>query len=304
VDQNTLFLGVDGGGTRCRARLCDRSGEKLGEAVAGPANIRLGLEQSFGAVLQAATQCLSQAGLSPRHFSRIVACLALAGASEPYLLAAAQAYKHPFRRAVITTDAHAACVGAHGVRDGGIIVIGTGSIGWAEIGGRHYRAGGWGLPISDEGSGSWLGCEALRRVLWAYDGRIPWTDLLRALFQRFQSQPHAIVRWTFSAKPRDFGSLAPEVVDYASRGDPAAVELMRLAAGHIDELAARLLSDGVERLSLVGGMAAKLEPWLSETTTRHLVPPAGDALEGALRLARAAADEPGDVESGLELRVR
>ena len=39
---NALLLGVDGGGTRCRARLSDPAGAKLGEATAGPANIRLG----------------------------------------------------------------------------------------------------------------------------------------------------------------------------------------------------------------------------------------------------------------------
>ena len=61
--------------------------------------------------------------------------------------------------------------------------------------------------------------------------------LLRALFERFEAHPHAIVRWTLSAAPRDFGTLAPMVVEHAANGDPAAVELMRLAAGHIDDMA-------------------------------------------------------------------
>ena len=63
-----------------------------------------------------------------------------------YLLAAARGYRHPFRNATITTDARAACVGAHRGRDGGIIIVGTGSIGWADVDGRQYRVGGWGLP--------------------------------------------------------------------------------------------------------------------------------------------------------------
>jgi glucosamine kinase len=287
---NALLLGVDGGGTKCRARLCAPSGATLGEAVAGPANIRLGLETSLAAVLQATWQCLDQAGLSSRDLPRVIACLALAGASEPATLAAAQAKKHPFGRTTITTDAHAACVGAHGGGDGGIIVVGTGSIGWAEIGGRHYRVGGWALPVSDEGSGAWLGCEALRRVLWAHDGRIAWTALLNALFDRFQRDPHAIVQWTSEALPRDFGSLAPQVVEHAMRGDPAGIELMQLAAAHVDALAARLVGLGARRLSLVGGLALYMTPWVSEHTHAHLVPPAGDALDGALQLARVAAE--------------
>ena len=286
---NALLLGVDGGGTQCRARLTSASGAKLGEGTGGPANIRFGLEQSFAAILDATRQCLRQAGLGNRDFSRIVACLALAGASEPTDLADAQSYHHPFAQLLVTADAHAACVGAHRGRDGGVIVIGTGTVGWAEVNGRHHRVGGWGLPISDEGSGAWLGCEALRGVLWAHDGRIAWTDLLTALFQRFQSDPHAIVRWGAQASPRDFGSFAPLIVEHAAHDDPVAVELLRRGAAHVDALAARLVAFGAERLALVGGLAPHVAPWLSAATERRLVPPAGDALAGALQLARTAA---------------
>jgi glucosamine kinase len=288
VTSGTLFLGIDGGGTRCRARLCAASGERLAEATAGPANIRTGLPQAFAAVLEASLACLREAGRSPRELTRITACLALAGASEPVELAAAQRHRHPFGRAMVTSDAHAACVGAHQGRDGGIIVVGTGSIGWAELNGRHYRVGGWGLPMSDEGSGAWIGCEALRRVLWARDARVPWTGLLATLYEDFQADPHGIVRWAAAATPRDFAAFAPRVVEHASANDAAAVELMRLAAGHVDALAARLVAFGAERLALTGGLAEHIAPWVSPDTSRRLVTPAGDALDGALQLARAA----------------
>jgi glucosamine kinase len=285
---NMLFLGVDGGATKCRARLTDASGAKLGDGAAGPANIRLGLDPSLASILDATNLCLRQAGLSSAVLPRVSACLALAGATEPTDLAAAQATKYPFANTVITSDAQAACIGAHGERDGGVIVVGTGSIGWAQIAGRQHRLGGWGLPISDEGSGAWLGCEVLRRVLWAHDGRMAWTGLLKAAFAQFQSDPHAIVRWTGTARPHDCGSLAPLVVDYAKRFDPVALELMQSAAGHIDTLASRLIELGAQRLALTGGLAPHVKPWLAQQTLAHLVMPAGDALDGALRLARAA----------------
>jgi len=288
---NSLLLGVDGGGTRCRARLAAASGAVLGEGMGGPANIRFGLEASFSAVLDATLEAVGQAGLGRRDLPRIVACLALAGASEPADLAAAQSLPHPFGRLLVTADAHAACIGAHGGRDGGVVIVGTGSAGWAEANGRHLRVGGWGLPVSDEGSGAWLGREALRRVLWAHDGRIPWTDLLAALFRRFQSDPHAVVRWTAQALPRDFGSLAPLVVEHGLRGDAIGLELMRLAAGHVDALAARLVAFGAERLALVGGLAGAVAPHVGNETRRRLVTPVGDALDGALKLARTAADQ-------------
>ena len=162
-------------------------------------------------------------------------------------------------------------------------MVGTGTIGWAELDGRHYRVGGWGLPISDEGSGAWLGCEALRRVLWARDGRIAWTGLLGALFERFECDPHAIVRLTSKASPRDFGAIAPLVVEHAKDADPAGIELMRLAATHIDALASRLVALGVHRLALVGGLAPHMEEWVCDSTRRPL--------DGALQLARAAVEQ-------------
>ena len=82
----------------------------------------------------------------------------------------ARSRRLPFRRTIITSDAHAACVGAHGGHDGGIIIVGTGSVGWAIRGGRQYRVGGWGLTLSDEGSAAWLGREALSRAQKAEAG--------------------------------------------------------------------------------------------------------------------------------------
>ena len=283
-----LLLGVDGGGTRCRARLCAPDGTLLGEAVNGPANIRLGLDQSLGSVVQAVRRCLAQAGLASHDLPRITACLALAGASEPTPLAAAQTRKFPFGQTILTTDARAACVGAHGGKPGGVVIVGTGSIGWAEPGGR--RVGGWGLPVSDEGSGAWIGREALRRALWAHDGRISCTNLLNAVLERFKRDPHAIVRFSSEALPRDFGTLAPIVVEHAKQNDPVGVELMQAAGEHVDRLAERLIALGVQKLALMGGLAPIMVDWISPTTRKHLVRPEGDALDGALRLARSAAD--------------
>jgi glucosamine kinase len=285
---NTLFLGVDGGGTRCRARLCDAAGNRLGEAEGGPANIRLGVQEAFASVLDATLRALEQAHLTPDDLPRIIACLALAGATEPTELAAARRQKQAFGRAIVTADAHAACVGAHRGHDGGVVIVGTGSIGWAVLRGRQHRVGGWGLELSDDGSGAWIGREVLRRVLLAQDGRAPWTALLRAVFESFGADPHAIVAWAARARPGDFGALAPQVVHHAARHDDVALALLRLAAAHIEALAMRLITLGAPRLSLSGGLAPHIVGFLSEPTRAKFVPPQGDALDGALLLARAA----------------
>jgi glucosamine kinase len=280
-----FLLGVDGGGTRCRARLARRSGQVLGEGTAGPANLRQGFVEAFAAILDAAGQCLAAAGLPRTMLGQTTACLALAGASEPDQLDAARRHPLPFAHALITTDAEAACVGAHGGQDGAVVIVGTGSIGWGIVDGRCHRVGGWGLAVSDEGSGAWLGREAVRRALWAHDGRIEWTPLLERVFARFDRDAHAVVRWTATAAPRDYGEIAPLVFDAAGRGDAAAIELAELGAGHIAALVAQLGRVGAQRIALVGGLAAAIEPYLPATARSRLVAPQGDALAGALRLA-------------------
>jgi glucosamine kinase len=290
VDTESLLLGVDGGGTRCRARLCTFEGKMLGGGLAGPVNIRLALEDSLAEVFDAAARCFRNAGLAVEEHI-VIACLALAGANEPIILAELRRYEHPFKTAVFTTDSHAACVGAHRGQDGGVIIIGTGSLGEAIVGGRRHRVGGWGFPVSDEGSGAWLGCEAARRTLWALDGRTPWTPLLTRIAERFDLDPHEIVRWMSDARPGNFATLAPLVIDWALRDDPLGRELTAAAARHIECLAERLLDLGAKRLSLMGGLAKSMEPWLSPWMRQWLVPPAAGALTGAVELARAKAQE-------------
>jgi glucosamine kinase len=292
VKNEVLLLGVDGGGSRCRARLCDFSGTTLGEGVAGPANIRLGVEESMAEVMSATARCFRSAGLSVSE-RPVAACLALAGACEPVSLGEFQKFGHPFKAAVYTTDAHAACVGAHRGGDGGVIIIGTGSIGEAIVEGKRHRVGGWGFPVSDEGGGAWLGCEVARRALWALDGRTPWTPLLKSVAERFDEDPHAMVRWMSGAKPGSFATLAPLVIHFAAKNDVAARCLIETAARHVDGLAQRLVALGVTRIALIGGLAPSIEPWLSEEARQRIVPAAAGPLAGAIELARAKALERG-----------
>lgn len=288
-----LLVGVDGGGTGSRARLADLSGRVLGEGEAGPANLRFGVAAGLGAAREAVEAALAAAGLPSESLSRAVAAFGLAGATEPTMLAAARAEPHPFAALAITADAQIACLGAHAGQDGGIVIVGTGTCGWAQVHGEQHRIGGWGFPISDEGSGAWIGAEAIRRTLWARDGLVPWTPLLAEIFERFERTPTRIVAWMTGAKPRDFATLAPLVVSQAEAGDAAAEALMRAAAGHVAALARRLLELGAPRLSLVGGLAPHVERWLPSEIAARVEPAQGDALDGALRIAHGEAEARG-----------
>lgn len=281
-----LFLGVDGGGTSCRARLADRSGRVLGEGVGGPANARLGMDLVYGSILAAARGALTQAGLPEAVLARTRAGFGLAGAAQALERNLVLSHPHPFASLALETDAYAACLGAHGGADGAILILGTGTCGFALIGGRRLNVGGWGFHVSDDGSGAQMGREAIRRALWALEGMLPEGALSDAVLAPFERSPERIVAFADRAQPADYGKLAPLVLEHAARGDAMALGLLADTIGHVTRIAERLLDSGAPSICLMGGLAAPLTPHLPATIRARLAAPQGDAMDGALLMAR------------------
>src|SRR5579859_1832172 len=204
-----LFLGVDGGGTGCRVRLVDAAGRRLGEGEAGPANIRLGLEASWRQIMLATGLALGSVGLDGDALPRLHVGLGLAGITGPTDAARVAAAAPPFADVAAETDAHTACLGAFGGRDGAILILGTGSAGYALVGGRSHPIGGWGFEISDDGSGAQIGREAVRAAVRGYDGLGPASPFTRAVMTRLGGHPPDVVAWVNEARPADYGALSP-----------------------------------------------------------------------------------------------
>ena len=283
-----LFIGVDGGGTGCRARIEDAKGCLLGTGIAGPAALRIGVDRALAEVEKACRVALEEAGLGSDALSSVHAAVGLAGVGRKGVLEQLVLRPHPFRSVVYAHDATIACIGAHGARDGGIVIVGTGSVGFAVVGGREVRVGGYGFPISDEGSGADLGLHAIRLALRAYDKRAVETSLTHDVMMRFNNDPFEAVAWMDHATATDYAIFAPLVMRHADAGDPVARRIIRDAAEQIDELVRRLSDCGASRVALLGGLASSMQPWLAPDVQRRLVPVEGDAVDGALHLARRA----------------
>ena len=283
-----LFVGVDGGGTGCRARIEDAEGCLLGTGIAGPAALRIGADRALAEVEKACRAAIEEAGLGPNALSSVHAAVGLAGVGRKGAIEELVLRPHPFRSVVYAHDATIACIGAHGARDGGIVIVGTGSVGFAIVGGREVRVGGYGFPISDEGSGADLGLHAIRLSLRAYDERAVGDNLTRDVMMRFHHDPFEAVAWMDHATATDYAIFAPLVMRHADAGDPVARRIIRDAAEQIDELVRRLSECGASRVALLGGLASSMQPWLAPDVQRRLVPVEGDAVDGALHLSRRA----------------
>jgi len=288
-----LLVGVDGGGTRCRARISDMDGNILGEGRGGPANTRLGLDVAFGSIVAATDIALASARLSLDRKKDLHAGLGLAGVSlqrERTLLAG---YDHPFKSMTIESDAYIACLGAHDGQDGGILILGTGSCGCAILGGREHTVGGWGFEISDHGSGAFIGHQAVRDSLLAFEGVIPMGGLAIEVMDRLGNSPERAVPWAEKATPAKYGAFAPLVSQWADDGDQMAEDIMRQAGKDTGLLVRALVAKGTDRVVLIGGVAKVIEKWLPEDVKQYLVLPKGDALAGALLLARMHSEKKG-----------
>ncbi|MDQ7247540.1 BadF/BadG/BcrA/BcrD ATPase family protein [Dongia sedimenti] len=285
---DTLFIGIDGGGTHCRARIRDGEGRVRGEGTGGPANLRLGPAVAMASIVDAAKAAAAAGGLNDGDLARAAVGLGMAGAIDEARNAQLLAQPHPFPRVAIDTDAYIAWLGAFAGGDGAILIIGTGSAGLAVVKGRRFNVGGWGNVVSDDGSGNEIGKHAIRRALWALDGMAPMTALATKILDRFDHEPPKVVTWSDQARPTDFAQLAPLVLDYAGQGDALGVAVIEAAAEGAARIADRLLAVGAPGLCLLGGLGEPLRPWLPKRIQERLVAAQGDAMEGALRLARAA----------------
>lgn len=282
-----LFIGVDGGGSRTRARLRDDTGAAIGEGLAGAGNARLG-DAGYNEVMKACRAAVSAAGLGEDDLKRIHAGFGLAGAQQEVDRRSVVDRPHPFASLTVDTDAYAAYLGAFRGRDGAILILGTGSCGLAVVKGRRLNVGGWGADIGDEGSGMAIGRLAIRRSLWALEGMAPSTPLAEDILAAFDRSGQNAVIWAGKATPGDFASFAPRVFDYAENGDALAVPILRDAAKDAAMLIDRLIALGAPSIAMIGGIFPRLYRWLPARLGPHLVEPEGDAADGAILMAERA----------------
>ena len=259
-----MILAVDLGKTSCRATAHGRRAESAGApGLAAPG----GLRAAEAAILAVARE------LGPVDEVIVGAAGARAAPDAARALGVALLASLRVERVAVTSDGVIAHAGALDGKPGVVLIAGTGVVALS-IGadGALRAADGWGPWLGDEGGGAWIGAAGLRAALRAHDGRGPSTTLLDAARARFGAPETWPAQLTGAAA---LATFAPDVL--AAEGDAAARAIVRAAAGAL-AATARAVGDGP--VVMVGGLAGV------EALREHLdlVPPAGDALDGALRL--------------------
>ena len=279
-------VGVDGGATRCRARVRDADGCALGEATGAAANIHVDFAAAVAIMRAVVSEALERAGIVDR--GRIAIGFGLAGLNDASdaerIISAFPGYA--LVRAA--NDATTACIGAHAGADGGLVIAGTGSAAIARVAGAETIVGGRGFALGDDGSGAHIGLDALRAATRAADGLAPGSPLTDGILDEFGSDVVAMVRWARAARPGDYGSFAPRAFDHAAAGDRIALAIVASAARGIEALTRRVVALGATRVALVGGVGEALRPYLDPEIAALLARPLYDAMDGAILMTGGA----------------
>ena len=92
----SYFLGVDAGGSNCRARLIAADGTVIGTGQGGTANARIGLEPLYATLRAVSDQAIAEAGLARDQVAAIRAGMGIAGISRPGVRNALAGFAFPF----------------------------------------------------------------------------------------------------------------------------------------------------------------------------------------------------------------
>jgi N-acetylglucosamine kinase-like BadF-type ATPase len=241
----SIFLGIDAGGSQTTCVVGDESSVLATASREGSNIIRWGETEARTQLQEAIKQACAGANVKLAEVQRI--CVGMAGAARPVISSIVKgiiAEIYPGEVEVVG-DMVIAMEAAFGSKPGIVVIAGTGSIAYGKSKDGHTaRAGGWGFAISDEGSGHWIGRNAVSGVMRAQDeDEASPTGLALSILHAWHLQTvDELVRAANASPSPDFSNLFPHVLAAADAGDPIARTVLTQAGAELAGLAKIVIS--------------------------------------------------------------
>ena len=236
----SLFLGVDGGGTKTDFLLIEDTGRVLARHREGCAYyLEIGLDALRALLDRGIERTLAAARASPDAVRFAFFGLPAYGEDSRLqaTLDAAPGTGISATRYRCGNDVICGWAGALGGADGIHLVAGTGSIGYGEYRGRSARAGGWGELFSDEGSAYWVVREGLQAFARMSDGRLARGPLYALIRQHFALGEDldlcGAIYGTGQPDRSRIAQLAPLIAKAVEQGDAQARRIFDAAVGEL-----------------------------------------------------------------------
>lgn len=257
-DQSILFIGVDGGGTKTALGAFDEAGRCVASTVCPPLNYHfIGVDAAVSHLRQ---------GIADMKLD--AAQIAAVGIGDPSLDDVTEGESAcRFAASVrallgvpvyIRSDAYMTLYGlTRGMCPGVLVISGTGAMAIAEDAEGHVSvAGGWGRLTGDEGSGYFIGLQALRAALYAADGIAPPTALTEAALRHFGCEtPRALIDIFYGEQEPDVAGFARVAAACAEAGDQKAVTILLEAARYLADYTSVLIrKSGANTVGVYGSV--------------------------------------------------
>ena len=226
----SVYISFDGGGSKLNGMMFDENLHLLGAGRSGGINLtQTSLEDCRANV----RDCLAQ--LFASHEPETVDVVFYTGVGNFQLLCEETGLRAHVAQYVGTDEALGGLLAGALKREGVLALAGTGSDVFYISPGKRLVVGAWGPILGDDGSGTWIGQQAMRAVVRLING---WGEdtLLLSLFReawRLKNDWQMVELVHRSPAPfRQVASATPLVGQAAARGDAVALGILR-EAGHL-----------------------------------------------------------------------
>ncbi|WP_258073365.1 BadF/BadG/BcrA/BcrD ATPase family protein [Brevibacillus laterosporus] len=234
------IIGVDGGGTKTIAVAYNFQGTELARAENGYGNVLVHTETAISHMIQAIEQCQSAIVDDSECVYLFLGLAGIEGGTHREVVETSlqERFGIPL---TITNDAriaHAACLQG---KDGILTIAGTGAVALGVHKGQSLMTGGWGHLLGDEGSGYWIGIEALRQLILEEECGLEYSSLGQVLVENLKIQKAAQMKgFVYSSSKDKIAALTPLVVREAEAGEPNAQRILRMAGKYLAQMTIRL----------------------------------------------------------------
>ncbi|WP_096185839.1 N-acetylglucosamine kinase [Evansella halocellulosilytica] len=314
------YIGIDGGGTKTAALLCDEEGNVLAKALEGATNPTTVRAETVERRFQCLLDQLRES--TDIHFQHVVSIFAgMSGYSrltnEERLIGLLKNASHPNTKVTISYDAISALYSGTDGKPGIVNIAGTGSLTFG-MNEKNItkRVGGWGYLLDHSGSGYGIGLAALKTLFYEHDYGKRASALSTKILTFFNvSEPQQLIPIIYDLdKSREpIASLAPLILDEAERKDEVALLMIDKACEEIVQsvkmVAMPLFDSDCQKevpVVLVGGLMKRKDLFLPKLkqiwATEWLVPDAEPVIGSVIAAKKAVGknDELDDFAAALK----
>ena len=292
------FVGVDAGGTHCRASLYDGAEKVIGTGLAGPANVFSHFTEAMQQIHLAVDLAVRSASIPIDKKSLIVGA-GCAGGQTAQAREGLTRLNVPYKRLFMTSDLHASCLAANSGEECVVLITGTGSSIAHYQNNRVTQYGGHGFIHGDEASGAWLGLRAVQLLLKSFDNLVDDEKFCNAIAHaigidymseiRSAKKPASvdhILSYFKNKLAADYAQLAPVIVGLFQNGNSTAKTLINEGADYLfSVLSCNALGDDCPTF-ITGGIAGSYQPLLQQKIGKPVLAMQKVAQDGAMLYAK------------------